>query len=158
MAVRPSRILLMVGVAAAVGVAVFGLLTVQVTSVEKMAADAARLQIAAVVDSLGFGPPRLTRDGSGKFISRTTEKEGSGKKPKKLVVMTYRSGENRLLRSDIPFWFFRLKAPAAQFALKGSGFDMKRLGLRPADVTSQGAGLILDEVIDGGDRILVWAE
>ena len=75
-----------------------------------------------------------------------------------MAVMTYRFRESRLIRSDIPFWFFRLKAPVAQFALKGSGFDMKRLGLRPEDIVGQGAGLILDEMIDGGDRILVWAE
>ena len=158
MAVRPSRILLIVGAVAAVGVAVLGLLAAQVTSMEKMAADAAQLQIEAVVDSLGFGPPRLTRDGSGKFTSKAPENVATDKNPKKLVVMTYRSRESRLIRTDIPFWFFRLKAPAAQFALKDSGFDMKRLGLRPADITSQGAGLILDEMIDGGDRVLVWAE
>ena len=158
MAVRPSRIIMIVGVAAAVGVAVFWLLAAQVTSMEKMEADAAQLQISAMLDSLGFGPPRLTRDGTGKFISNTPEDGAPAKKPKTLVVMTFLSSERRLIRSDIPFWFFRMKAPAAQFALKDSGLDMKRLGLRPADITSQGGGLILDEMIDGGDRILVWAE
>lgn len=158
MSLRPSRILLIVLGAALVGVGVFGLLAARVTSMEKMDKDATHLQFQAVVDSLDSGPPRLTRDGSGRFTNTSIGQEDPLIKPSKLVVMAYRSRENRLVRSDIPFWFFRLKGPAAQLALKDSGFDMKRLGIRPRDIARQGAGLILDETFAGGDRILVWAE
>ena len=73
-------------------------------------------------------------------------------------LLAFRASDNRLLRSDIPFWFFRLKGSAAQFALRGSGFDMKRLGITPGDIARQGAGIILDETSANGDRLLVWAE
>ena len=158
MSVRPSRILLIVLAAALLGVGVFGLLAARVTSMEKMDEAAAILLFDAVVDSLDSGPPRLTRDGSGRFTNSATVQEGPLIKPSRLVVMAYRSRDHRLVRSEIPFWFFRLKGPAAQVALKDSGFDMKRLGIRPRDIARQGTGLILDETFAGGDRILVWAE
>jgi hypothetical protein len=47
---------------------------------------------------------------------------------------------------------------AAQFALRGSGFDMKQLGLTPGHIAGQGPGVILDETTAAGDRLLVWAE
>lgn len=74
------------------------------------------------------------------------------------AMLAFRAGDNRLLRSDIPFWFLRLKGPAAQFALRGSGFDMKRLGITPGDIARQGTGIILDETSASGGRLLVWAE
>jgi hypothetical protein len=43
-------------------------------------------------------------------------------------------------------------------ALRGSGFDLDRLGLTPGDLARQGRGIILDETFAGGDRLLVWAE
>ncbi len=158
MSLRPSRILLIVLGAALLGIAVFGLLAARVTSMEKMDGTAANLLFEAIVDSLDSGPPRLTRDGSGRFTNTSTVQEGPLIKPSKLVVMAYRSRDHRLVRSDIPFWFFRLKGPAAQVALRDSGFDMKRLGIRPRDIARQGTGLILDETFAEGDRILVWAE
>jgi hypothetical protein len=79
-------------------------------------------------------------------------------RPTKLGVLYYRAGDDVLLRSDIPFWFFRLKGSAARVALRGSGFDMEKLGLTPDDISRQGPGLILDETMGNGDRLLVWAE
>jgi len=69
-----------------------------------------------------------------------------------------RASDNCLVRSDIPFWFFRLKGSAARFALKDRGFDMDRLGITPKDIARQGSGVILDVVFANGDRLLVWAE
>ncbi len=79
-------------------------------------------------------------------------------RPSKLGVLFFRASGNRLVRSDIPFWFFRLKGQAAKFVLKDSGFDMERLGITPKDIARQGPGVILDETSANGDRLLVWAE
>ena len=158
MPLRPSRILFIVLGAAVFGFAVFGILAARVTTVEKVEQDAVRGKFQAIIDSLDSGSPRLTRDGSGGFTSTALVATGPVTKPSKLGVLFFRASGNRLVRSDIPFWFFRLKGSAAQFVLKDSGFDMERLGITPKDIASQGPGVILDETSAGGDRLLVWAE
>ncbi len=158
MSIRQSRILFIIIGAAVFGFAVFGILASRVTTIEKVKQDTARGRFEAVIDSLDSGPPRLTRDGSGGFTNTATEATGPMAKPSKLGVLFFRAGDDRLVRSDVPFWFFRLKGQAAQFVLKNSGFDMERLGITPKDIAGQGPGVILDEIFANGDRLLVWAE
>ena len=158
MKLRPSYIGLIIGGAALLGLAVFGILAAGVTTVTRLDRDTALDQFEAVVDSLDLGPPRLTRDGAGRFANRTPAAASEAVAPTNLGVMVYGADHRRLIRTDIPFWFFRLKGPVVQLALKDSGFDLKGLGITPADIARQGAGLILDESFDNGDRLLVWAE
>jgi len=158
MKLSPTRVGLGILAAALVGLAVFGFLASSVTSITDSDQAATFLVFEAVIDSLDSGPPRLQRDGSGKFVNRISPAGKSGAQPSKLGVLLYRSSEDKLVQSDIPFWFFRLKGPAARLALRGSGFDMDRLGITPADIARQGPGLILDEASSNGDRLLVWAE
>ncbi len=158
MSVRPSRILIFVIEAAMLGLVVFGILASMVTTIEEVKQDAVRERFEAVIDSLDSGPPRLTRDGSGGFTNTAPPTTGPVARPSKLGVLFFRAGDDRLVRSDIPFWFFRLKGSAARFALKNSGFDMDRLGITPKDIARQGPGVILDEIFSNGDRLLVWAE
>ena len=158
MSIPPSRILFIIIGSAVFGFVVFGILAARVTTMEKVEQDAARGRFEAVIDSLDSGPPRLTRDGSGEFTNTASESGGPVTGPSKLGVLFFRASDNRLVRSDIPFWFFRLKGSAARFALKDSGFDMDRLGITPKDIARQGPGVILDEVFANGDRLLVWAE
>lgn len=158
MKIDPTRIGLGILVAALVGLAVFGLLASSVTSIMDSDQAAAYEIFQAVIDSLDSGPPRLQRDGSGNLVSRAVPPGNSDAQPVKLGVLFFRSSENKLVQSDIPFWFFRLKGSAARFALRGSGLDMDRLGVTPADIARQGPGLILDEQAADGGRILVWAE
>ena len=158
MSLRPSRILFIVLGAAVFGFAVFGILASRVTTIEKVEQDAVRGRFQAVIDSLDSGSPRLARDGSGGFTNTASAAVGPVARPSKLGVLFFRANENRLVRSDIPFWFFRLKGQAARFVLKDSGFDMERLGITPRDIASQGPGVILDEMSGNGDRLLVWAE
>lgn len=158
MKIKPSRIGLIVLVGALAGVVLFSFLAAQVTSLTHPGRKAAMSRFEAVIDSLDSGPPRLQRDGRGKFVNNDTAGDKRGVRPSKLGVLVYRIDDDQLIQSDIPFWFFRLKGSAARFALRGSGFDMDRLGVTPRDIARQGAGVILDESFTGGDRLLVWAE
>ena len=47
----------------------------------------------------------------------------------RLHVWVYHAFPARLAERRIPFWFFRLKAPAAQYALDGTRLDLVRLGI-----------------------------
>jgi hypothetical protein len=58
----------------------------------------------------------------------------------------------------VPFWFLKVKGPAVQYALRGTGLDLKRLGVSPADLEGYGVCLILDQTRTNGDRLLVWTE
>ncbi len=158
MKLRPWHIGLIIVGAVLLGLAVFGILAAGVTTVTRLDTDTARSHFEAVVDSLDLGPPRLMRDGKGRFTNRDPAVASEGGAPTNLSVMVYRADNRRLIRSDIPFWFFRLKGPVVQLAVRDSGFDMKDLGIRPADIARQGAGFIMDESFANGDHLLVWAE
>jgi hypothetical protein len=73
-------------------------------------------------------------------------------------VLAYQAGEQRLVAADVPFWFFRLKGPAAQYALSGTGLDLKRLGITAADLERHGPAVVIDHTRPNGDRLLVWTE
>jgi hypothetical protein len=64
----------------------------------------------------------------------------------------------RLIRSEVPFWFFRMKAPAAQMLVRDSELDLSALGLTAADLQREGPTLILNETSSEGNRLLVWTE
>ena len=72
--------------------------------------------------------------------------------------LAYRVAEQRLVRADVPFWLLKAKGPAVQYSLRGTGVDLERLGVTPADLQRYGASVVLDESRENGDRLLVWTE
>jgi hypothetical protein len=58
----------------------------------------------------------------------------------------------------VPLWFLRVKGPAAQVALRGTGFDLEALGLTADDLARSGIGVVLDDARENGDRVLAWTE
>ena len=62
------------------------------------------------------------------------------------------------MRADVPFWFLKTKGAALQDPLHGTGLDLERLGVTPADLERYGVCLVLDETRANGDRLLVWTE
>ena len=77
---------------------------------------------------------------------------------KRLEVLGYRAAEERLVTAHVPLWFLSLKGPALQFAVRDTGLDLERLGLNADDLSRRGPGLVLDQVLKNGDRLLDWAE
>jgi hypothetical protein len=63
-----------------------------------------------------------------------------------------------LVEADVPLWFFAVKAPAAQFALRGTSFDLEEIGLTVDDLRNAGATVVMDETRSGGERLLAWTE
>ena len=74
------------------------------------------------------------------------------------VLLAYRAAEQRLVRVDVPFWFLKMKGPAVQYSLRGTGVDLERLGVTAAELEGYGASVVLDESRHNGDRVLVWTE
>jgi hypothetical protein len=155
---RTWQILALLVLGAVIGFTIFGLLTWRNTTVETVAREDAVLRLAETRALFGDETPLLDVDASGGLRRVRSEPATEGVPPELLVVLAYRSREQRLVRVDVPFWFVKLKGPAAQFALRDTGFDLGRLGMTASDLEKQGPSLVLDESRGNGDRILVWTE
>ncbi len=128
------------------------------TNVTRAPASEADRQIQRVLAVLGDSPPLVTRDAAGRVSRRTAPAPPEPRPIVRIVVLSYRRGSERLIRSDVPFWFFRMKAPAAQMLVRDSQLDLQTLGLTAADLQREGPTLILDETSSDGNRLLVWTE
>ena len=73
-------------------------------------------------------------------------------------VLVYQTSQRRLARADVPLWFLRIRGPALECAFRGTGFDIRELGLAASDLERYGACLLIDETRDNGDRLLVWTD
>ncbi|MEO8360692.1 MAG: hypothetical protein ABI672_11735 [Vicinamibacteria bacterium] len=157
---KPSSIALAVVVAALVGASIFGSLVHRSVSVKQASSSEALTRFTAVREKFAGQRPLLEVDASG-AVTRSAERAGAASPApvvKRLRVLGYRAGEERLIEADVPFWFLRLKGPALEFAVRDTGLDLERLKLTPDELSRHGAGLVLDQIRPNGDRLLVWAE
>ena len=153
---RPLRFLAWLGVAALAGFVVFGVLAwraVDVTTTDPAEAERA---FTHARDALGVTAPLLARQADGRLNRRPTAPPPEPEPVTQIHVWSYRPSSQRLIRAEVPVWFFRLKAPAAQFVVRDTGLDLAALGLTPADLAREGPTLILDETDEAGNRLLVW--
>jgi hypothetical protein len=134
---------------------VFGLLAWQSVSVQQMQARTALQQFKAVRASIK-GAPLVQRDESGRFERRVLP--GRDAPVSQLHVLAYHVRSQQLVRADVPFWFFRIKGPAVQFALRGTDFDLAALNLTPSELQAVGPCVVMDEVQPNGDRLLAWTD
>jgi len=164
--------------AAAFGIVVFGVMAWSAVTVERIDEATARARFDAIRASLGDAPALLRANDDGRIVrveaeglaSRGTEdsrgapgasassRSETSPRLKHLGILVWRAREERLMRADVPFWFFRLKAPAVQLVVRDTGFDLERLRLTAPDLEEHGPGLILDEIDENGDRTLIWTE
>lgn len=52
----------------------------------------------------------------------------------------------------------RVKGPAAQYLVRGTGLDRERLQITASDLERHGPSLVIDQARTSGDRLLVWTE
>jgi len=147
------RIAALFGVVTAISLSLFGVLAWQAVSVEPMDGPSALRQFETVRSTIA-GAPIVQRDETGRFERRVTE---SSETPvRTLHVLAYHVNGQRLARADVPLWFFRVKGPAVEYALRGTDFDLAALNLTPRDLQEAGPCVILDDVRPNGDRVLAW--
>jgi len=151
---------LLVGIAtgaAAVGLSVFGMMAWRAVSVQRADRSEALRHFDAVRSRLPTTDPLVQRDRSGRFVRRDASRRGAPA-PKQLRVLAYYAAGERLATADVPLWFLRVKGPAAQVALRGTGFDLESLGLTADDLARSEIGVVLDDARENGDRVLAWTE
>jgi hypothetical protein len=142
-------------VAGVLGLSVFGWLAWHAVSIEQLEAADARHRFDDALSQFESKAPLVARNPSGQFV-RGGVARGREPRPQRLFVLAYRAGEGRLVRADVPVWFLTVKGPAAQYALQGTGFDLRTLGLTAGDLSGTAAGIVIDEAASNGDRLLAW--
>ena len=155
---RGGVIATVIAVGAAGGLLIFGVLVSRAVTVERAEAPEALRRFTAVRSALGPAAPLLTLDEAGRVVRRAGPPPAAAVRLTRLGVLTYQAEQRRLVSADVPFWFFKLKGPAAQYAVRGTGLDFKRLQITPSDLERHGPALVIDHTRPNGDRLLVWTE
>jgi hypothetical protein len=154
-AVRIGALLLL---CALIGVAVFSVLAWQAVTVEEATRAEADRRIASVRAGLPSKVPLVEIDDDGRVVRAPPPSEVAGRPVARLKALAWRAADRRLVSIDSPFWFVKLKGPAAAYALEDTGLDLDRLGLTPAALERIGPAVIVDHTRRDGSRVLVWTE
>jgi hypothetical protein len=156
--VRPSRpwVVLFI-IAVVIGLTVFAVLAWRSVDVEQVDVTDAPKRFEEVLANFDSHIPLVKMDASGRFVRRALSGM-TGVRPEQLHVLAYSASEQRLLRADVPLWFFKVKGPGVHYALRGTGFDLEALGLTASDLERSGIGVVLDEMRANGDRLLAWTD
>jgi hypothetical protein len=103
--------------AAVLGIAVFGELAWRSVAVARMDAGGALRNFEEALARVPSTPPLVQRDGSGHFVRHPAEPISS-RAATELHALAYFIEGHRLVRADAPLWFFKVKGPAARYALR----------------------------------------
>ena len=152
-----SRVLLGIGVAAAGGLLVFGLMVWRSVTVEQASPDEALDRFMMVRSTFAGTEPILHVDPNGRVV-RSKEPPTHGPAAKSLRVLAYRVPEGRLAQAKVALWFLKVKGPAVRYSVRGTGLDLDRLAISADDLARYGPSLVFDETAANGGRLLVWTE
>ena len=158
MQLTARRVLIVLAAGAAIGFSIFAVLVYRAVTIEQADRGEAARRFAAVRAALPQGPPVLQIDNAGNVVRRETPRSTTPLEIRRLCVLVYYAEGQRLVSADAPFWFFRIKGPAAQYALRDTGLDLERLGVTPDELQRYGPAVLIDRMQPNGDLLLVWTE
>jgi hypothetical protein len=155
---RSLRVFVVVLACGLAGIVAFVVLASRAVTVQHASRAEAERRIGSIRAGFPSKAPLVDIDDNGRVVRTTSSSEGTARPVARLKAVAWRDADQRLVSADTPFWFFRLKGPAARYALEGTGFDLDRLGLTPADIERFGPGIIVDHVGRDGSLLFVWTE
>jgi hypothetical protein len=154
-----GRRIVLVSLACVVGgLIVFGGLVWRAVTIEDAAPGGVSDVFAAARTALRARTPLVDIDEQGHVTRRESLAERTPQPISRVKAMAYQPHVGRIVRADVPFWFLEIKGPAARLALRGTGVDLERLGITPADLERYGPGIVVDHSSSSGARLLVWTE
>lgn len=155
---RASKFLIGLATVALAGIGIFALLVWRaIETADVVPGDASRIFDTARSNA-GGGPPLVARQPDGALARKADPPPDAPGPIERISILTYHATSRRLSRTEVPFWFYRLKAPAAQVIFGNTSFDLSDLGLTGADLERAGPGLVFDETDAAGNRWLVWTQ
>lgn len=158
MIISGRRAILVLLAGAIIGLATFGILAYRALTVEQASAPEALRRFKEVRSRLGNSVPLLTLDDAGNVVRRTEPPQRAERRIRRFLVLVYQAADERLVTADVPFWFFKIKGTAAQYAVRGTGLDLERLQITGAHLEKYEPSVIIDHARPNGDRLLVWTE
>ena len=158
MRLTARRVVIVLAAGAALGLSIFGVLVYRAVNIERADRGEAARRVATVRTALPAGPAVLAIDDAGTIVRRETPRSATPAALRRLRVLVYYADAQRLVSADVPFWFFRIKGPAARYALRDTGLDLDRLGVTPDELQRYGPAIVIDRVRPNGDLLLVWTE
>ena len=102
--------------------------------------------------------PLIELDDRGNFIHANVDRPSGTQRPTTLNIMAFDSGDEKIVRIDLPFWMLRLKMGGSRFDIGGNNVDLAKLRLTVEDLERFGPTLILDQKDSDGSRVLVWTQ
>lgn len=145
-------------VCALIGLGVFGLLAWQAVTLEDATRTDAERRIASIRAGIPSKVPLVEIDDEGRLVRMASTSEATGRPIARLRALAWRAADRRLVSVDSPFWFVKLKGPAATFVLEDTGMNLERLGLTPAMLEQFGPAVIIDHTSHDGSRLLIWTQ
>lgn len=152
------RVVIVLAVGAAIGLSIFAVLVYRAVTIGQADRGEAARRFAAVRATLPQGPPLLAVDKAGNIVRREIPLSTTPLAIRRLCVLVYYAEGQKLVSADVPFWFFRIKGPAAQYALRDTGLDLDRLGITAEELRRYGPAVLMDQMRPNGDLLLVWTE
>jgi hypothetical protein len=151
------RIVLVALACALCGAAIFGGLVWRTVTITEVAPATASEEFAAARAVLP-GHALVDIDDQGRVTRRESAPDRAPQPINRLRAMAYQPRLGRIVRADVPFWFLKLKGPAARLALRDTGVDLERLAITPADLERYGPRTVVDQSSSSGSLLLVWTE
>ena len=105
-------------VAAVIGVVVFGVMAWRSVSVLEIDTSGAMHNFEEARMRVPSPTPLVQRDASGTFVRRPSV-QTPGPAPTELHALAYHVDGQRLVRADVPLWFFKVKGPGAPLCRAG---------------------------------------
>lgn len=153
-----SNFLLIIVIAALTGLTIFATMIWRVTQVEDSSAAEAQVRFKTIRTRFEFPTPIFQLGTKPQRRAIVITPESGPPAPDNLLLLVYHQETGQLVSTRVPFWFYELKAPAVEVVLRGAGFDPVAMGITVEDLRGHGSAILLDEMLDNGDRLLVWTE
>ena len=115
---RSRRIVALLLTCALLGLAAFAFLAWQAVTVEDATQADAERRLATARAELSSEPPLVEIDDEGGLVRMSSMSEATGRPIARLKALAWRAADRRLVSIDTPFWFVKLKGPAATYALE----------------------------------------
>lgn len=111
------------------------------------------------IDRYGGGIDRAFTTARAEIDHRLNNPRKAGKKPRSVRIWIFEEGDDAILKVSVPMWMAR---KAARHALESQEEQddlatLARYGVSIEDVLSSQRGLLM-EVMDDGDRVLIWLD
>jgi hypothetical protein len=104
--------------------------------------------------------PLIELDAKGNLLRSNADREApqGTPRPETLHVMAFDPDDGGLVKVTIPFWLLRMQMNHAAVNFGNHNMTLEDLKLTVEDLDRLGPSLVLDQLNEGGDRVLVWSQ